>query len=449
MARVVIIGAGLTGISTAYHLEKNGFFDYELFEKEPTAGGLCRSVSQDGFTFDFTGHLLHASDPYFYDLIKAVVGLKNMNVIDRRSFIFSHDTYSKYPFQINLFGLPPRVIVECISGFVSRTKNPNPENFREWVVSQFGEGFGKHFFFTFQEKIFAHPIDKLTSSWTGRFVPPTSLEQILYGSLSDQEESVGYNARFLYPKSGGIQHWVRKLVDQITKPIKTDCCVQAIDMRNKTITFSNGHTEPYDTLISSMPLDRMLSLLAEPASLSLFQALPHLKCNKVVNFNIGVKRPKLSEKHWIYFPEKKYPFYRVGFWHNFSANMAPKDHSALYGEFAYMDQSKDWVGKTLKQSISAVKKLFKISSSDIATEKAFTISHAYVTYDHWREKNLQAIFARLQEHNIHSIGRYGAWKYSSMQEAVLDGRDAAQIVIEQGIKPASHSVSSKKEMPYE
>ncbi len=449
MAKVVIIGAGLTGISTAYHLEKSGFFDYELFEKEPTSGGLCRSVSQDGFTFDFTGHLLHASDPYFYDLIKAIVGLEHMNVINRRSFIFSHDTYSKYPFQIHLFGLPPSVIVECITGFINRTKNPNPENFKEWVISHFGQGFGTHFFFTYQEKIFAHPIDKLTSSWTGRFVPATSLEQVLYGSLSDHQESVGYNARFLYPKSGGIQHWVHKFANKITKPIKNQFCVQKIDMKNKMVTFDNGHVEKYDILVNTIPLDRMISFLIEPPSSTLSQAVAHLKCNRVVNFNLGIKRPKLSEKHWIYFPEKKYPFYRVGFWHNFSRHMAPKDHSALYGEFAFMNQSKTWVDETVKQSISAVKKLFNISNDEIATEKTFTIDHAYVTYDHWREKNVPSILARLQEQSIHSIGRYGAWKYSSMQEAVLDGRDTAQAIIKQEIQPASHSISSKKEMLYE
>ncbi len=74
MAKFVIIGAGLTGLSAAYHLEKKGFTDYALFEKEPSIGGLCRSTVQDGFTFDFTGHLLHTSDTYFRSLLTELVG---------------------------------------------------------------------------------------------------------------------------------------------------------------------------------------------------------------------------------------------------------------------------------------------------------------------------------------------------------------------------------------
>ncbi len=450
MAKVVIIGAGLTGISTAYHLEQQNFFEYTMFEKESSVGGLCRSVKHDGFTFDFTGHLLHASDPYFYDLIKKIVGLEQLNVIDRRSFIYSHETFTKYPFQINLFGLPPQVIVECITGYVNRKPHERPKNFREWVLSHFGEGFGKHFFFEYQEKIFAHSIDNITASWTGRFVPETSLEQILHGSLSDHtEKPVGYNARFLYPKAGGIQSWVHTLADQIRTPIATNFCVQSIDLNKKIVYFTNGHSEPYDQLITTMPLDRLLGLIVEPSSSTLSTARAQLKCNTVVNFNIGVNRPDLSEKHWVYFPEKKHPFYRLGFWHNFSRAMAPEGCSSLYGEFAYRDKSPEWIQRTLDSSLAIIKKMFKISETDIITQKTFTIPHAYVTYDHWRDHNLPALLERLAAHNIHSVGRYGAWKYSSMQEAVLDGRDSAQKILTLLKKQPLKHQTLHKETSYE
>src|SRR3989338_1095811 len=122
MARVVILGAGITGISTAYHLEQLSFSDYQLFEKESTVGGLCRSVIQDGFTFDYTGHHLHINDSYFKELIETVFGFQNMHNITRKSFIYSNKVYTSFPFQMNLYGLPPEIIAECIEGFVTRKK---------------------------------------------------------------------------------------------------------------------------------------------------------------------------------------------------------------------------------------------------------------------------------------------------------------------------------------
>ena len=55
---VTIIGAGLTGLSSGFHLKQEGV-DYHIYEKDASIGGLCRSIREGGFTFDYTGHLLH------------------------------------------------------------------------------------------------------------------------------------------------------------------------------------------------------------------------------------------------------------------------------------------------------------------------------------------------------------------------------------------------------
>ncbi len=445
MAHIVIIGAGLTGISTAYHLEQQNFSDYLIFEKEATIGGLCGSVQQDGFTFDFTGHLLHASDDYFYGLIRDVVGLDTLNVITRRSYIYSHDTYTEYPYQINLHGLPTSTIAECIEGFVKRhTHIQKPATFMQWVMKNFGPGFAKHFFIPYQRKIFAYDLRKITPSWTGRFVPSTSLPQIIDGVLGHKSGNVGYNARFLYPKKDGIFSWVKKLADQLRNPIATNMTVERIDIRKKLIYFTNGHVEPYKLLVNTMPLDRLIDTLHETSRTNLKQAKHNLRCNSVINFNLGIKRPNVSDKHWIYFPETKYPFYRMGFWHNFSENMAPAGCSSLYGEFSHIGKSRPWIEQTTQTSLADAQKLFDISDAEILTKKVLNISHAYVIYDAWRDKNLNKIHQRLQEHSIHSVGRYGEWKYSSMQEAVLDGKATAQTLL---VRPAQKIIEPKIYIP--
>lgn len=439
MAEVVILGAGLTGISTAYHLEQKNFFDYQLFERDLTIGGLCGSVLQDGFTFDFTGHLLHINDAYFNTLIDTVVGKEHFNSIVRKSFIYSHNVYTKYPFQINMYGLPPAIIAECIEGFVTRPQTKKePHSFYDWVLNNFGHGIAQHFFIPFQSKILSYDIKKVTATWTGRFVPKTTLQQMLLGSLSDiADEAIGYNSNFYYPKKGGIQFWVNKIADQLKKPIKTSYEVVAIDIKNKIIIFSNGHQQPYKQLITTIPLDILLTMLIEPADMQLKKQAKKLVCNSVVNFNLGIANRNISDKHWIYFPEGEYPFYRIGFPHNFSDYAVPAGCSSLYGELSYI-KGNTGVDAALIDSIKKVKQLLHIDDAEIATEKIITISHAYVIYDHWREKNIDKILAQLKEHDIYSIGRYGQWKYSSMQEAVLDGK---KVVDELIINPAKKDIN--------
>lgn len=448
MAKIVILGGGLAGISAAYHLEKNGCTDYALFEKEPDVGGLCGSVQQDGFTFDYTGHLLHISDPYFRELIATEIGFEHFNEINRRSYVYSQERYTQYPYQMNLHGLPVDTIAACIEGYIKRRNDiKNPKNFKEWVLKHFGAGFAKHFFSPYQEKIFACDLKDITASWTGRFVPHTSLEHIIAGALKPHDQEIGYNAQFFYPKKGGILFWVKKLSATLQQKIHTECKAITVDPVQKYVGFSNGHVETFDTLINTIPLDLFLRMHKGTDSPLLASAADNLRCNSVVNFNLGVKRPDLSNKHWIYFPEKDFPFYRIGFPNNFTPSAAPDGHSSLYGEFAVLNRSQEKIDEQLRAAREATLRLFKLTPAEIAVEKIITIDRAYVIYDAWRDRHLDTLLRELTHSGIHSIGRYGAWKYSSMQEGLLDGKRIADMLTILPAYPAYEPVTIRQR-PY-
>ncbi len=437
MARIVVLGAGLTGLSSAFHLDKDSSSDYKIFEKEDTHGGLCRSVKHEGFTFDYTGHLLHINDPYFKALLTEIADLDSLNQITRQSYIYSSNTYTRYPYQTNLYGLPVDVITECISEYVKRPQSTKkPTNFHQWVITHFGKGLGKHFFFPYNKKLWQTDLKKMDPSWTGRFVPKTSLESMLSGSLQPPPpQNIGYNSTFFYPHEGGIQYLPNKLAGAMRQPIHTNHTVTQIDLQTKTVYFENGVSERYEKLITTLPLNTMLGLLKESADTRFKTAEKQLLCTSLVNYNLGINREKVSDKHWIYFPEDKYSFYRIGFWSNFAKAMAPEGCSSLYGEFSYMPHTKTkaQLDRLHKTSIKQTLSLLGIDPSNVVAQKTLHLNHAYPTYDAWRKRNLASLLSRLEEHDIYSVGRFGAWKYSSMQEAILDGRDIAQTVL--GHKP--------------
>ena len=99
---VVILGAGLAGLSAAYNLDDR---DVVLVERESEVGGLCRSKRHDGFVFDFTGHLLHLRDPTIRDWVLDLLP-DGYCQLDRSAWIHSHDLLTPYPFQANTAGLP-------------------------------------------------------------------------------------------------------------------------------------------------------------------------------------------------------------------------------------------------------------------------------------------------------------------------------------------------------
>ncbi|MCK4499613.1 hypothetical protein KAU11_03900, partial [Candidatus Babeliales bacterium] len=151
------------------------------------------------------------------------------------------------------------------------------------------------------------------------------------------------------------------------------------------------------------------------------------------NFNLGFDVKNISNKHWMYFPQNNTPFYRVGFWHNINKNSTPKNNSAIYGEFSYLSNktSNKKITNITDKSINKTLEVLKLTNSNINTKKILNLPHAYVIYNFWREKNLTKLLKKLNDKSIYSIGRYGEWKYSSMQEAVLDGKKCAESILKE------------------
>ena len=110
---VVIIGAGPTGLSAAYHLGQ----DSMLVEQADRVGGWCRSIEDSGFTFDMAGHIMFSNDPHVHEMYQLLLG-DNVHWHDREAWIYSKQVFTRYPFQGALYGLPPDVIKECIVGAI-------------------------------------------------------------------------------------------------------------------------------------------------------------------------------------------------------------------------------------------------------------------------------------------------------------------------------------------
>ncbi len=192
---IVIVGAGLAGLSAAYHLSG---VPYRLYEREWEVGGLCRSYRKDGFTFDYTGHLLHFRQAEIKALVEELLAGK-LQKHTRQSFIYSHRTYTEYPFQVNTFGLPPEVVRECLMGFIATLTHPtypaavNGRSFKQWILDNLGEGMAKHFMVPFNEKLWQVSLDELTSDWVSWLVPKPELKDVVNGALGIKDKAFGYN----------------------------------------------------------------------------------------------------------------------------------------------------------------------------------------------------------------------------------------------------------------
>lgn len=427
MSKTVIIGAGIAGLSAGYHAQLKGI-DYTIYESEDAVGGLCRSIKKDGFLFDYSGHLLHLKTPFFQDLVKALLG-DNLTVIERNAVIYSNGVYTRYPFQANLYGLPPLIIKECLLEFVRAYcgKEDLPtssyKTFHDWIVAKLGAGFGNHFMFPYNEKLWTVPTEELTCEWMSEYVPRPSLDEVFNGTFSDQEKGFGYNASFWYPKHGGIQALCSALAAKVEN-IHLNEKIVSIDQQRKVVTFTSGHKTNYKQLISTMPLKILIKLLSTPVPDTIVAAVDALRHNSVLIVNLGVRGNKLTDKHWIYLPEKKFTAYRVGVYSNFSPDMASAGTTSYYIEIAYQQAWKIDKAATVKKAIQDMVDIGLVRKpEDIIVQNTADIECAYVIYDNAYTKSRGIILKYLESCGIASIGRYGNWEYTGMEEALMQGKD--------------------------
>ena len=425
--RIVIIGGGLAGVSAGYHLAE---YDPILFEKEAAIGGLCRSFAQDGFTFDCTGHLIHLKNAYTKELISTILP-DAFNAHERRAAIYSKSTTTPYPFQANTYGLPPEVVKECVMGFVESMKattNGGPKNFHDWVLQTFGTGIANHFMLPYNEKFWKQDLRTITADWVSWSIPKPTLDEVVNGALGLTNKGMGYNPKFLYPKDGGIDCLPQALARPISH-VQTNSTVEYVDAKKKYVRMTSGVEEPYDLLISTVPLPVIYRMLKHPPSASQ-AAARDLHAISVLNINIGVKRPDISDQHWLYFPENEFIFSRVGFPMNFSKSAGPEGASSIYIEITHSPEQRPNVDEAIDRSLGDLRKCGILTKDDsILTCHVLDIKFAYVVFDEHRQKHLRNLIDYLESIDIYTAGRYGQWDYYSMEDSILSGKAAAERVV--------------------
>ena len=468
--QTAIIGAGPTGLSAAYHLGEGAV----LLEKNASVGGWCRSVQDHGFTFDYAGHIMFSNDPYVLKLYDLLLG-PNLHWQNREAWIYSKQVYTRYPFQGALYGLPPKVITECIVGAVearfgsidtaaaptaaaappsavkpvedccadgtadlanAATMAPRKReapNFEEFIYNVWGSGIAKHFAIPYNKKLWTVPLGEMETSWLGGRVPLPDLEEIIEGALEPVGKPMGPNARFGYPLSGGFQALMSGFLPHIKGRIEMNTAAAQLLAREHVLVMADGSRYRYDHLISTMALPELIKLIGPEAPDEVRAAARGLRHISVRCVNIGVARENITDKHWIYYPEDTI-FHRIFVQGNASPHCNPPGGFGLTCEISYSPWKRLPIdGQALiERCIADCIKVEMLRPDDrIITAHLVDMPYAYVIYDQARAANVATVKDWLARHDIVLAGRYSEWEYYNSDHAFLAGKKAAETVLRQ------------------
>lgn len=433
--RIVILGAGPTGLGAAHRLSELGHTDWEIYEGTDHVGGLSASVHDDhGFIWDHGGHVMFSHYDYFDRLVEdALAGDYDEHM--REAWVWLMNRFVPYPFQNNVHRLPRETFLDCVDGIVAaRGGEVDPTNFATWIDSVFGEGIARVFMRPYNWKVWAHPLEMMGSKWQGDRVPTVDLRRIIDNALEGRDDvSWGPNNKFKFPLLGtGLLY--ERIAARLARPVHLEHEVKRIDLDAHVVHFRNGESTRFDHLVNTIPLKELVKLLSDCPQ-DVLDAVGRLRHTSGLFVGVGVRGDADTTKCWMYFPEDDCPYYRVTYLSNYSTKVAPNDHFSLLAEVSVSEYKPEDPADVVQRTIDGMRDTGLLTQrqvdEDIVSRQLLSVPYSYPVPALGRDEALAVIQPWLESQQILSRGRFGAWRYElgNTDHSVMMGVEAVDRLV--------------------
>jgi protoporphyrinogen oxidase len=371
------------------------------------------------------------------------------NTHQREAWIWMRDRFIPYPLQNNLHRLPADDLNLCLQGLVELTsKFPKkmPHTFEDWILSKFGNGIADVFLLPYNLKVWAHDPSVMNATWVGDRVAPTDLRKVLKNLVYQTDDRAwGPNNTFRFPKRGGTGAIWKACASRLPGNRQAyNCALTSIDLRDRTLTLSNGSKFSYDALISTVPLSELVKLTGRTDLDSVARSGLLSSSSNIIGLGIAGQPPEtLRNKNWIYFPESNCPFYRVTVFSNYAEANVPAPGSTWslmceVSESGYRAVNQ----QSLVDSVvdGAVATGLVKDARQILSRWAYRAAYGYPVPGLQRDATLAQLLPEFERFGVYSRGRFGLWKYevSNQDHSFMQGVE----IIERFVNGRSEVTSS-------
>jgi protoporphyrinogen oxidase len=431
VSEICVLGTGMAGFGAAHRLQEAGRKAL-LFDKRGHYGGHTASYCYEGkYTFDEGPHVSFTKHDHVARVLADAVGQKYERFSTKVNNYWK-GYWIKHPAQVNLYGLPPELLIRVITDYVEAKAGPPREicNYEDWLRASFGNAFAETFPMEYTIKYHTTSAANLSTDWIGPRLYQASLEEILRGALVPATPDVHYIEGFRYPTHGGFVSYLRGFMDGADVRLKHE--VVSIDARSRELGFADGTRVRYDALISSVPLNDLVpTIVGTPPDV--LDAAGRLACSEVVIVNLVVDRPDLIDAHWTYFYDADLFFARTSTPHLQSPHNVPPGCGSIQAECYYskkyrpLDRAPD---ECIEPVIRDLRRVGILRETDrILFRNTMYLRHANVIFDLERAEALATVHGYLDDLGIAYCGRYGDWAYSWTDESFLSGERAAERIL--------------------
>lgn len=404
MKKVIVIGAGPAGLTSAYELVKDKNKEYEviILEESNDIGGISKTVKYNGNRMDIGGHRFFSKDQEVMDFWEKLMPIQGKNSFDdeklrrekplkeggpnpekedevmlvrtRVSRIYYLKKFFDYPISLKLQTFTNMGLIRTIKAGFSYLKTifvkKREDSLENFYINRFGKVLYSMFFEKYTEKLWGRHPKEISADWGAQRVKGVSIKAVIKDAFSKvfkskkkkEEVETSLIEQFWYPKYGPGQLWetLAEKVEENGGKILKGYSVKKLKIEDKTIKGVvcevNGVEVIVegDIFISTMPVKDLVAGftgIEVPQNMKdIASGLPYVDFQTV---GVLVNKIKLENKTkiktlgnivpdcWIYVQEPEVKLLRLQIFNNWSPYMVKDAENTVWIGLEYTCQEND------------------------------------------------------------------------------------------------------------
>jgi protoporphyrinogen oxidase len=446
--KVVVLGAGVTGLAAAYRLSQTGQFDVHIVDKETQVGGVCRSFTDGDFILDYGPHKFYTLLDGILEELKALMG-DDLLEREKTQTLYIKGKYFNFPLKMSemLLRFSPINSAQLLSSFglqlvKNQFRREEARTYEQFIIERFGPRLYRQIFEPMARKVYGDPKELDRKLAEVRVSSPGLLAIIKQVILQRKADKTVSAATFHYPKYGYgmIPERLREKSSLNGTTFHLGSRILNIEIqagRVSAVILQNSAGErtrlPCDNLVYTVPLSLLPDLIEEEIPTDIRRICRFVRYRHTVIYYFLLKGEPVLPSMWVFFPESQFRFGRLSEMVKFSPYTAPKGHTALMVDFTCSGEDPYWqmddaeLGEKLIQQLMPLK-LFP--RERILKQFSKRFQNLYPIYSVGYQENLGAIRqleSRFQ--NIFFIGRLGDFNYNNADQCLDMGFRAAEHIV--------------------
>jgi protoporphyrinogen oxidase len=440
---IVVLGAGPAGLSAAWRLSQLGY-RVTVLEKDSAVGGMGKTISVGPYAVDYGPHTFHVRQTEesrrIHDAIRPLLG-KDPLVLRRGTRVLLRGKEYVYPLEILqvLTGVSPALAARIVFDYAAATVKsfvapPRKEHsFEEWGVRNLGRTLYDLCFGLYSARVWGLPTSQISSKQAQR-VAKLNLKNIVLRALGIQADPATYFAEYVYPRHG-ISVLYENMAAEVRDRgncIRLDSPVVRLERdggRVSRVVFSSNRREEAiecDGVLSTLPLPQLVRIIQPALPSSVAEHASRLRYRSLKLIYIALKRPRLTDYHWVYLLDPHFRVNRVSEQKNVSAAMVPADRTVLCIELSCWRDEPLWRLSDEETYRIALRDLMQmgygVTEEEVDSYHVAGIETAYPVYELDFEQHLVPVLEGVHAlTNLLTLGRHGLFLNNSMDDNVMLG----------------------------